>query len=527
MGMMSQIQSFMPHGMCLLWRPDLMLLHVGSDALIALSYFAITFCIAGFVRRRADLEDRHRALALLFAAFIGLCGLTHLFSILVLWVPAYVWEGWLKAVTAAVSIATAAFLFLLTPQLLRIPSARALQKEIQAHQQTVAALDAARAALAQRVDVTESELRISLRRQEQSTALLRAIVESAPGLIYAKDREGRLLLANKATLELIGKPWAEVEGRRDNEFLSDPRQSEVVMRRDRLVMEGDSIQELEEVVDHPEKGRRVWLSTKTPLRDADGTLNGLVGVSVDITERKQLEANLLHGSRLSAMGEMAAALAHELNQPLSAIANYVSGSRQLLAAETPSSPLLEPMDRAIEQSLRAGQIIRRLRAFVSNEDAVRSPECVGDLIEEACSLALIGAGARGVKSSVRVDPRVMMVRVDRVQIAQVLHNLIRNALEAIEDTPGPTIDIVAQPDQDGRVRVSIFDNGPGLSRDVADRLFQPFVSSKGAQGMGVGLSISRTIVEAHGGRIWTDPRPGGGAAFHFTLPLAPAPVPAR
>lgn len=516
---MSQLEEFMPHGMCLLWRPQLMLLHILSDGLIALAYLAIPFGIARFVRQRTDLERGHRALALLFAAFIGLCGLTHLASILVLWAPFYLWEGWLKAATALASVATAFFLIALVPQLLKIPSPKALQREALAHQQTIAALKAAQAALAERVDKTETKLQVSSLKEEQSNALLRTIVESAPGLIYAKDKAGRMLLANRAALELIGKPWSEVEGRPDSEFLADPRQGEAVMKNDRLVMSGAAVQEVEEVVDHPERGMRVWLSTKTPMRDADGTVTGLVGVSVDVTERKQLQANLMHVSRLSAMGQMAAALAHELNQPLAAITNYVAGSRQMIAAADPDSPVLGPMEKAIGQTLRAGQIIRRLRAFVSNEAPVRRAEDLRDLLDEACALALLGAAAQNVETTIDMDAEAINVVVDKVQIEQVLHNLIRNALEALTPVQGARLAITAHVGEDDLAQVSIIDNGPGLADEIAERLFQPFVSSKGDQGMGVGLSICRTIIESHGGRIWSAAPPGGGAGFHFTLPI--------
>jgi two-component system sensor kinase FixL len=254
------------------------------------------------------------------------------------------------------------------------------------------------------------------------------------------------------------------------------------------------------------------------MRDGHGAVNGLVGISIDITERKQLQADLLHGSRLSAMGEMAAALAHELNQPLAAIANYVSGSRQMVERENPNSPLLEPLGRILEQSLRAGQIILRLRSFVSKDDSLRQSVEVSELVEEACSLALIGAKERGVHANISIHPQPMMVLVDRVQIEQVLHNLIRNAIEALSGSDDPRIDIAAAPAGTDVMTISVTDNGPGLTPDIRARLFQPFVSSKGAKGMGVGLSISRTIIESHGGKIW-EAEASSGAAFHFTLPL--------
>lgn len=522
MNWMNEVRDFMPHGMCLLWRPELMALHILSDGLIAAAYFAIPVCIARFVRHRKDLDQGHRALALLFAAFIGLCGLTHVVSIVVLWQPIYITGGWLKAVTAVISVMTAVVLWRLVPRLLTIPSTRALQSEIDAHRRTVEQLDAARAALALRVDRTEGELRDAMRHQEQSDALVKTIVEAAPGLIYAKDPEGRMLLANRAALDLIGKAWPEVEGRTDREFLPDPLQGEMIMRHDRMIMDGGEAQELEEVIDHPIRGARVWLSTKTPMHDADGAVTGLVGLSFDITERKQMEARLRHDSRLSAMGEMAAALAHELNQPLGSIVNYVGGCRAMVARDQPDSPLLAHFDRAIEESLRAGQIIRRLRSFVSGDADIRQVETLPALVDEACAFALVGAASPDVSLTTHHDSPGLEVRVDRVQIDQVIHNLVRNALDAVPAGTPPVLRATTAPAEPGMIRVSIADNGTGIDPDIAPRLFEAFASSKGPQGMGVGLSICRTIIEAHRGRIWAEAGPQGGTVFHFTLPLAEA-----
>lgn len=285
MGWFDQLQTFMPHGMCLLWRPELMILHIGSDALIALAYFAIPFGIAQFVMKRVDLDVKHRSLALLFAAFIGLCGVTHVASILVLWYPYYVTEGWLKAVTAAASVATAIFALSLVPQLLRLPSAKVLQKEIDDHRATLSALNDARATLALRVDLTESELKQAERNYAKSDKLLRTVIEAVPGAIYAKDQEGRMLIANRSALQIIGKPWELVEGRSDDEFLHDKGQAETIMANDRFVIEKDTVQEAEEIISSPLGSTRTYLSTKVPLRDK----SGIVGISIDITDRKNIE----------------------------------------------------------------------------------------------------------------------------------------------------------------------------------------------------------------------------------------------
>ena len=223
--------------------------------------------------------------------------------------------------------------------------------------------------------------------------------------------------------------------------------------------------------------------------------------------------------RLTAMGEMASALAHELNQPLSAIANYMKGSRRLLEGRSDEDSVVirDAMEKAAEQSLRAGQIIRRLRDFVSRGESERRIESVKKLVEEASALALVGAKEQGVRVRFQIDAAHDLVLVDKVQIQQVLLNLIRNAMEAMEQSPRREL-LIASRSHDGElVEVSVADSGPGIAPEIAAQLFQPFVTTK-RYGMGVGLSISRSIVEGHGGQIAVEPNPGGGTVFRFTMP---------
>jgi two-component system, LuxR family, sensor kinase FixL len=245
----------------------------------------------------------------------------------------------------------------------------------------------------------------------------------------------------------------------------------------------------------------------------------------DLTERQETEARLqelqselVHISRLTAMGEMASTLAHELNQPLSAIANYLKGSRRIIDGNSADamSKVREALDKAGEQALRAGQIIRRLRDFVARGESERAVENLQKLVEEAGALAMVGAKERDIRVRFVFDPRVELVLADKVQVQQVILNLIRNAIEAMEHAERRELTVSVDEQDGGLAMVSIADTGPGIAADVMDQLFQPFVTTK-RTGMGVGLSISRTIIEAHGGRIWVEARPGGGALFRFTL----------
>jgi two-component system, LuxR family, sensor kinase FixL len=273
-----------------------------------------------------------------------------------------------------------------------------------------------------------------------------------------------------------------------------------------------------------------------PMELAVGEMNSggrryYTGFIRDLTERQQTEARLqelqselVHISRLSAMGEMASALAHELNQPLAALTNYLKGSRRLLdrSGDGQTAVIRDALEKAAEQSLRAGEIIRRLRDFVGHGEAEKRVESIKKLIEEASALALVGAKERGVRVNFRFDSAIDFVLVNKVQVQQVLLNLLRNAMEAMDESERREILISTTAGADDLLTVNVADTGPGISEELASQLFRPFVTTK-PHGMGVGLSISRTIIEAHGGRIWIESNPEGGTVFRFTLHLVREP----
>jgi len=259
-----------------------------------------------------------------------------------------------------------------------------------------------------------------------------------------------------------------------------------------------------------------------------GTDRFFTGFVRDLTERRsqerrmhELQSELVHVSRLTAMGEMASSLAHELNQPLSAITNYLRGAGTLLKSkQVDASRIRDVLDRSAEQALRAGDIIKRLREFVAKGETQQTIENPGVLLEEAAALALVGAKEQGVRVTLRCDRDVPDIVVDKVQIQQVALNLIRNAIEAMETVSRRELTIAVKRQKDAAL-FSVTDTGTGIAPEIAQHLFEPFVTSK-PNGMGVGLSICRTIIEAHGGRIVADSNKGGGTIFEFTIPLADA-----
>jgi two-component system sensor kinase FixL len=246
----------------------------------------------------------------------------------------------------------------------------------------------------------------------------------------------------------------------------------------------------------------------------------------DISERQkaeqrlhELQDDLLRVSRLSAMSELASALAHELNQPLAAIKNYGLAGRHLLQASADNrEKVREILDRTVEQATRAGEIIRRLRIFLQKQEVEVAPEDLNKVIEEASALAFIGISEKGIHVSMERATNLPQVLIDKIQIQQVLINLIRNAIDAMHESPRRDLLIRSQ-QRNCAAMVSVVDSGPGIDPSVADKLFHPFVTTKQG-GMGVGLSMSRNIIEAHNGQLWCEANPSGGAIFHMMLPAA-------
>lgn len=263
------------------------------------------------------------------------------------------------------------------------------------------------------------------------------------------------------------------------------------------------------------------------MYDSTGRLIRFLGANVDVTEARlaeerlrELQSQLLHASRLSAMGEMTAALAHELNQPLGAAANFLNAARIALMGDEPDSRerALTRLDRATQQTLRAGAILRRLRSFVAQGDIDRRIVRTRPLVEDAVALALVGARDAELRTRLDFGPDDPPILVDAIQIQQVVFNLVKNALEATEGRHPREITVATRVTFDDEVEISVADNGPGLPDD-GGMLFRPFATTK-AEGLGIGLSICRAIVDAHGGRLWAEQRPGGGAMFLFTVPAA-------
>jgi two-component system sensor kinase FixL len=268
-------------------------------------------------------------------------------------------------------------------------------------------------------------------------------------------------------------------------------------------------------------GHQAWLEVRAyPGRD------GLAIFFRDVSsqrateeELRRTQSELIHASRMSAMGAMASTLAHELSQPLTVVGNYVSSARRLLQAvpATQAREARRALGFAATSTERATELLKRLRDFVAKGRAETGVHDIQTIIADAAILVLPHAQREGVEIQFRLDRFVRWVRADAIQIQQVLINLVKNAIEAMQGSTERRIIITTATASDGHVEIAVEDTGAGLDADRRAELFTPFSSSK-ETGLGVGLSISRTIIEAHGGIIEGRPREGGGAVFHFTLP---------
>jgi len=369
--------------------------------------------------------------------------------------------------------------------------------------------------------------RASTQDVEARAAHLQSILDSVPDAMVVINERGLIQSFSLAAERLFGFAAADVIGKNVKILMPSPYREDHDGYINRYLRTGERrIIGIGRVV----VGQRSDGST-FPMELAVGEMHVreqrfFTGFIRDLTERQQTEARLqelqselVHMSRLTAMGEMASALAHELNQPLAAIANYMKGSRRLLENRQDQGldTLRDAMDKAADQALRAGEIIRRLRDFVSRGESERRVEDVKKLIEEASALALVGAKDKGVRVRFAFAPQLNYVLADKVQVQQVLLNLIRNAIDAMENVPTRELVVATSAAPNNMVEISVADTGSGIAPEIADQLFQPFVTTK-SHGMGVGLSISRTIIESHGGSITHRPNPAGGTIFTFTLP---------
>lgn len=365
-------------------------------------------------------------------------------------------------------------------------------------------------------------LRQGRREQREAVEGLKALLDAVPDAMFQFDARGVIRSFSASAVRTFGWSAEAITGRPVWDLFPEP--SHVPVR--------DCLQALERDARRESFGNTLLLQG----RRRDGAefqmelsvgVNGsstdrlFTGFARDLTDRlaeqdriRGLEAELMQMARLTAMGQMTTTLAHELNQPLAAATNFMMASERLLYSPSPNIPMIvEALRSGVEQTMRAGDIIRRLRVFIAKREPHRSLEDIAEVLREAADLAM--AGSYDITLNWEVESQLDPVLIDRIQIQQVVVNLIRNAREAMAKVKDRRLVIGAHRDRD-LIVISVADTGTGVGPEIVSRVLDAFVSSK-PQGLGVGLSISRNIVESHGGRLWLVPSEGPGATFRFSL----------
>jgi PAS domain S-box-containing protein len=532
--------DFMPHGYCFLWNTRLVWLHVISDSLIALAYFSIPVTLVYFIRKRRDLPFNW--IFVCFGVFILACGATHAMEVWTLWRATYWLSGAVKALTAFVSVPTAVLLVRLVPKALALPSPEELRREIAERKRAQEALNNAKMELEVRVQERTAELSEAnaelvveiaqrklteeeLRRTEERFRLLVETVQDYA--IYMLDPAGIVTSWNVGAEHIKGYRTEEIIGQHFSRFFSaeDVERGEPEMELEVAVEQSRFSSEVWRV---RKDGSRFWASVViTALHDQQGKLVGFSKITRDLTERKQTEqalqnatAELAHMARVTTMGELAASIAHEINQPLAAIVNNANASSRLLASEPPDlDEVRVALADIAEAGTRAGEIISRIRAFLKKAVPAKTRVDINQVIREVLAVTPGELDKHQVSVRTELLPGLAPVQGDRIQLQQVILNLIVNGIDAMTSvTDRPRILLVrSQPQESGGVLVSVQDSGAGLDPKNIGHLFDPFFTTK-PEGMGMGLPISRSIVETHGGRLWLTPNDGQGVTFQFTLP---------
>jgi len=532
--------GFMPHGHCYLWQPSTLWLNVGSDVLIALAYVCIPFAIYYFVRQRKSTIT-YPGIALMFAAFIFLCGATHVLEVWTVWDPVYRIAGALKMLTGIVSFLTLVAVIRIMPQAILLKTPGEMKIEVEARTAELVLANARLIAEIAARDAAERQLKDAERKRAQSDILLRTIVDSAPGLIYAKDREGRLLLANPPTLALIGRRWEEVAGLTDAEFIEDQQQAAALMRNDQRLMAEGVGEEIEEVVGTEAGETRAWVSIKAPLRNDEAKVVGLVGVSLEITERKRLEQSLkeayedlrrthqaiVRHEKLRVLGQLASGLAHDINNALSPAALYVAILQRDARQSEAALGYLSIVQRAIEGVAQTVTRMKETSTEFGPHAQIRRVD-LNQLIRAVIALTRAKWSAAPhearpvIHENLELAQGLPAVMGEEGDLRDALINLVLNATDAMP--AGGTLTVRSRSRKDGRVQIEVSDTGTGMDEATKRRCLELYFTTKGAQGSGLGLPMVYGTVERHGGELEIVSEVGKGTTVQLRFAAVDTPT---
>src|SRR6202165_3889082 len=536
-------QDYMPHGMCFLWQPELIALHVASDSAIALAYYSIPVALGYFVWKRTDLA--FPAIFVLTSLFILACGTTHLMGVWTLWFPDYRVDGGIKAVTALLSIGTAIAIWKVRPLALALPSTGQLERangllgaEIGQRQRAEAALRDANAELERRGGArppeAEGEEEVFRRRNTEATRRAseerwRSMFEASAVGIAVLDQQHHFAATNEALQKMVGYSGEELQSLGPLDIThQDDREATLKLIED---VRNGKRQDLPTETRYRRKDSKViWVRVSAARAlDSSSSLQAIPAIIEDITERKRAEVAwhdardaLSRATRLTVMGELSASIAHEINQPLAAIITNGQACERFLGFSPPDlDEVKDAVGEIVRDGRRASEVLKRIRAMSKNTVPERGQVDVNHAIAEV--LALTRDELRRHRVAIPHDLRSKLptIMADRVQLQQVVLNLVMNgidAMRAVTDRPR-ILTVRSQLNDQGNIVVNVADSGVGLDSANRDRIFESFFTTK-PEGMGMGLAISNTIIEAHHGRLWAESGSPFCAVFGFTLPLA-------
>jgi len=533
-------QDYMPHGMCFLWQPQLIALHVASDSLIALAYYSIPVALIYFVSKRTDLA--FPSIFVLTGLFILACGTTHIMGVWTLWFPDYRLDGGIKAATALLSVGTAAAIWKVMPLALALPSTAQLEQanallgtEINQRQRAEAALREANAELEQRVAARTADLQEEVLRRRATEATLRASEErwrsmfeaSAVGIAVI-DQQNHFAAANEAFQRMVGYTSEELQslGPLDITHEEDRKATQEMI---------EDVQSGKRQDYHTEKrycrkdGKVIWVRVSTARAlDSSSALQSIPAIIEDITERKRAEVAwhdareaLSRATRLTVMGELSASIAHEINQPLAAIITNGHACERFLTFSPPDlDEVKDAVGEIVRDGRRASEVLKRIRAMSKNSAPERGQVDVNQAIAEVLALTRDELLRHRVSVQTDLHSNLPTIMADRVQLQQVVLNLVMNGIDAMRAVADRSriLTVRSMLSDRGNIAVNVADSGIGLDPANRERIFDTFFTTK-PEGMGMGLAISNTIIEAHRGRLWAESGSPFGAVFAFTLPL--------
>jgi PAS domain S-box-containing protein len=542
--------DFMGHGYCYLWKPEIVWLHAVSDSVIAFAYYLISLTLVYFVRKRRDLPFRW--MFWMFGVFIFGCGTTHLMEVWTLWNGTYRLAGVIKAITAASSLATAVLLIPLVPKAAALPGPAQLRASNLELEEEIRKRGRVEEALHRAYDEVENKIRERTAELGRTNERLKAEIAERKRT-QEKLRRSEEFLAEGQRLSHTGSwAWTVSSGHllfSEETFRLlgfDPKQPAPDLETMMARVHGDDrafVRSALEAAAREQKGYEFEARLELPdgtiklvhcaghlLADQPGQPEYMCTL-MDITERKRAEesvqiaqAQLAHMARATTVGEMAASIAHEINQPLAAVVTNGSACLRWLGAAEPNlDEARAAAIRAVKEGTRASLVIERIRALLKKSAPQMATLDMNELISEVLTLTRHQVLRHSVALRTELATSLAPVKGDPIQLQQVVLNLVMNGIEATSaKTEGPR-ELLLKSQQEGRCRivVSVRDSGVGLDPQNADQIFKPFFTSKPG-GMGMGLSISRSIIEAHGGCLWAEPNPDLGAVFRFSLPVPSA-----